>query len=103
MKRISKWIGIVVGGLILLLIAGVLFMMSGTNRRLNKEYAIEVEALTIPEDADTVARGEHLAPNVMQRLSWRRPGWHPVLHGRCPGLDPGHESDKRRRRRRSTV
>lgn len=64
MKRVLKWLGIILGSLLLLLIAAVLFLMSSTNRRLNKEYEVNVAALTIADDAASVTRGEHLVQTL---------------------------------------
>ena len=64
MKRVLKWFAIIVGGLLLVLLAGVLFITSSTNRRLNTEYDFDVAALTIPTDAAALARGEHLVETL---------------------------------------
>jgi mono/diheme cytochrome c family protein len=64
-KRILKWIGITLGGLIvLLLLAGAtLFALSG--RKLSKKYEVAGEpALTITSDSATVARGAHLVTSL---------------------------------------
>jgi mono/diheme cytochrome c family protein len=64
MKRILKWIAIVLGGLIgLLLIAVVALYLIGGNKA-HKTWDITPEAVTIPTDAASVARGEHLVKTV---------------------------------------
>ena len=61
MKRVLKWIGIVLGGLIaLVVVAAVGLAIAGTSR-LNKTYDVQAENVTIPSDEAAVARGEHLA------------------------------------------
>jgi mono/diheme cytochrome c family protein len=60
-KKVLKWIGIVLGGLLgLLALAAVVLYLLGT-AKLNKTYDVPVEAVTIPTDAQAVERGKHLA------------------------------------------
>jgi mono/diheme cytochrome c family protein len=60
MKRILKWSGIIVGGLVgLLLIAVVALSVIGVSR-LNRTRDVQVEAIAVPDDEDALARGEHL-------------------------------------------
>jgi mono/diheme cytochrome c family protein len=59
MKKVLKWIGIVLGSLIgLLLIAGVVLYLMG-NARLNKTYDFPPSNLEIPTDAESIAYDEH--------------------------------------------
>ena len=61
MKRVLKWVGIVVGGLVgLLVVLIVVLVVLGTTLRLNKTYDIQVDAIPIPTDAESVARGRHI-------------------------------------------
>lgn len=60
MKKVLKWIGVIVGGLLALLILAAVGMSVAGNARLNKSYDITGEAITIPTDAESLARGEHL-------------------------------------------
>ena len=61
MKKIFKWIGIVLGSLLaLLLAAGVVLYFVGESR-LNKTYDFEASNLTIPTDAESIALGKHRA------------------------------------------
>ena len=64
MKKILKWTGIVLGGLIVLLLILVvaLYLIGGSKQ--HKVWKIEPEAVTIPSDAASVARGEHLVRTV---------------------------------------
>lgn len=60
MRKALKWMGIILGGLIILVVvAGVLLSIAG-EARLNKTHNIQAEAITIPTDEATLARGEHL-------------------------------------------
>ena len=59
MKKFFKWLGIVLGsllGLIVLVFLGLAFKGSSM---LNKTYDVQVETITIPTDAASIARGEH--------------------------------------------
>jgi len=60
MKKVLKWVGIVLGGLIgLILIAAVaIFVISDST--VNKHYDITAEDITIPTDAESIARGKHI-------------------------------------------
>src|SRR5690242_13950682 len=59
MKKFFKWLGIVLGSLLVLL-AIVLFALAVRgNSMLSKTYDIQVENVVIPTDAEAIARGEH--------------------------------------------
>ena len=59
MKKFFKWFGIVLGSLIGLIVLVFLGLMLKGNSMLNKKYDAQVEKITIPTDAEAVARGEH--------------------------------------------
>jgi len=62
MKTILKWTGIVFGLLIgLSLVAGVAVYPTGLAKLTRPYPGIQVESITIPADADSVARGRHVA------------------------------------------
>ena len=61
MRKILKWIGIVVGVLVGLIILAAVGLYASTGMRLNKTYNIQPEALTIPTDAAALERGKRLA------------------------------------------
>jgi len=61
MKKVLKWIGIVLGALAVLLIAAGLFLYISGNSTINKTYDVQVETVDIPEDAASIERGRHLA------------------------------------------
>lgn len=64
MKKVLKWIGIVLGSLIgLLLVAALVLYLKG-NAQLNKTYDFPPSNLTIPTDAESIARGEHLVTTI---------------------------------------
>lgn len=61
MKKLLKWIGIVLGALIgLILIAAVVLFLVG-NSRLNKTYTFPPDTIALPVDAAGLAQGQHLA------------------------------------------
>ena len=64
-RKIFKWIGIVLGSLVgLLVLAFVVLYIIGTvnwNSIRGKEYEVPVEPITIPTDQASIARGEHIA------------------------------------------
>ena len=60
MKRLLKWVGYVLGGIVaivLLIIAGV-YAVSG--QRINKRYPTKVETVAVPGDSVSIERGHHL-------------------------------------------
>jgi len=66
MKKIFKWIGIVLGSLIgLLLVAGVVLYSIG-NARLNKTYDFQPSNITLPTDAASIEYGKHRAETLCQ-------------------------------------
>jgi len=64
-KKVLKWIGIVLGGLVgLLVLAALVLYLLGTSQ-LDKKYDVPVKAINVPADAQAVGRGEHLAAIFM--------------------------------------
>ena len=61
MRKLFKWIGITLAGLLGLLIAtaAVLYFIGGA--KLSKKYDVPVETVSIPTDVSAIQRGEHLA------------------------------------------
>lgn len=60
MRKVLKWIGIGLGGLVgLALLAGVVLFAIGS-ARLNRTYDIQVASVAVPSDEEAIARGEHL-------------------------------------------
>ena len=66
MKKVFKWIGIVLGSLVgLILVAAFVLTMMG-NARFNKTYDFPPSNLTIPTDAESIARGQHFAKTLCE-------------------------------------
>jgi len=62
MKKVFKWIGIVLG---LVLVAGVALFLIG-NTRINKTYDFPPSNITIPTDAESIAYGKHRAETLCE-------------------------------------
>jgi cytochrome c5 len=66
MKKVFKWIGIVLGGLVgLMLVAGVVLFLIG-NARLNKTYDFPPSNIVLPTDAASLAFGKHRVETLCQ-------------------------------------
>jgi cytochrome c553 len=62
MKKIIKWAGIVLGGLIVLIfLAGLVLYSIGKKKLLQSYSNVQVDTVNIPADADAVSRGKHIA------------------------------------------
>jgi cytochrome c5 len=67
LKNIFKWIGIVLGSLIgLLLVTGAVMYFIG-NARLNKTYDFPPSNITIPTDAASIEYGKHRVETLCER------------------------------------
>lgn len=65
LRKILKWIGIVLGALVgLLALASLVLYLIGTNK-LNRKYNVPVETISVPTDAQSVERGKHMATIFM--------------------------------------
>ena len=61
MKKALKWIGIVLGGLVGLLVLVVIVLFIISSSKIGKVYDVPQETITVPTDAETIAHGELLA------------------------------------------
>ncbi|MBK8051347.1 MAG: cytochrome c [Anaerolineales bacterium] len=61
MKRVLKWIAIIVGALLLLILLGIGGLVVNAQMRLGKTYAVTPPAVTIPTAPDALAEGQRLA------------------------------------------
>ena len=64
MKRLLKWIGYFVGGIVALIIVFVASIYAITSVRMGKTYPTQVEAVAIPTDSVALERGHHLVDAV---------------------------------------
>jgi len=60
MKKILKWIGIALGSLVALLVVAAVVLYILGSARVNKTFDIQPEAIPIPTDEASIARGQHL-------------------------------------------
>jgi mono/diheme cytochrome c family protein len=61
LKKVLKWIGIILGGLVGLLVLAFVVLYSIGTVKLNQTYDVPGETIPIPTDAAALQRGEHLA------------------------------------------
>ncbi len=61
MKRVVKWLAVILGSLVALVLIALLVGYVISERRIDKTYAIADEALTLPTDAASLAEGQRLA------------------------------------------
>lgn len=60
MRKVFKWIGIILGSLLTLLVVALVSMYAISSFRLNRTYKVQPESIVIPEDASAVGRGAYL-------------------------------------------
>jgi mono/diheme cytochrome c family protein len=60
-KKVLKWIGIILGGLIGLLVLAVGAVYAISEYRFNRTYEVHVAPVEIPTDPAAIAYGEHIA------------------------------------------
>ncbi len=61
MRKIFKWIGIALGGLVVTLLVVVAGLMVSTDLRFNRVYTLQAETVAIPNDAASLANGRRWA------------------------------------------
>ena len=61
MKKVLKWIGIVLAALLGVLVAAFLFLYFSGQSTINRNYDVRVDPVVIPDDAAALERGRHLA------------------------------------------
>ncbi len=61
MKKILKWIGIVLGSLIALILLAVAGMYIKARVEFTRKYEVKVESISVPTDAASIEHGAHLA------------------------------------------
>lgn len=63
LKSIFKWLGIVLGVLIVLFVLFYVVVYFSTESRINKQYDVQVQQIQIPSDSVSYARGKRIATN----------------------------------------
>lgn len=65
MKRVLKWIGIVLGTLVVIVILAASALYVNSGRKLSKKYVVAPDpALVIPNDSAGIARGKYLVSSL---------------------------------------
>jgi mono/diheme cytochrome c family protein len=64
--RVLKWIGYILGGLVAIIVIalGVFYFMS--EQKLSNNFTVTPDAITVPADEASIARGEHLVHAVAE-------------------------------------
>ncbi|MFN8435937.1 MAG: c-type cytochrome [Anaerolineales bacterium] len=60
MKKLLKWVGIVLGGIFGVIVIGLVFVYFQSQSRLTRVYEISEESIAIPTDAESIANGKHI-------------------------------------------
>ena len=60
MKKVLKWTGIVLGGLVVLLILAIIGLSIAGESKLKRTREVQAQTIPIPTDEVALARGEHL-------------------------------------------
>ncbi len=61
MKKVLKWIGIILGSLIILIIIAASILVVKANKSMKQTMDVTPENIIIPTDSASIARGEHFA------------------------------------------
>jgi mono/diheme cytochrome c family protein len=64
MKRVLKWIGYLVAGIVVIIGLGVGTVYGITSARMSKSYSTNVPTVAIPNDPPSIAHGKHLVEAV---------------------------------------
>jgi flagellar basal body-associated protein FliL len=58
MRKVLTWIGIILGGLVLLIVIAAIGLYAVGSSKINKQHTVG-EAFTAPTSAEAVARGDY--------------------------------------------
>ena len=59
-KKILKWLGILLAGVVVLILVGLLALYLLSEEKLNTVYQVPESGITVTADPESIARGEHL-------------------------------------------
>jgi len=59
MRKVFRWLGILVGGLVGLVVLALVGLSLAGGARINRKYDVKVESVPIPTDAESIAAGKH--------------------------------------------
>jgi len=60
MKRVLKWVGYVIGGLLAIVVVALAAVYAKSSSRMSKSYPLDATAVVIPTDSASIERGHHL-------------------------------------------
>lgn len=60
MGKILKWIGIAVGGIVVIIGGGMVAAFATSNSRVNQVYELPAETITVEADPESIKNGKHL-------------------------------------------
>lgn len=71
--KILKWIGYILGGIVVILVIalGVFYFMS--TQKLGNSFEVTPDAITIPTDAESIARGKHFVESISDCVGCHTP------------------------------
>jgi mono/diheme cytochrome c family protein len=99
MKKVLKWVGIILGGLVGVLLLAVVGLSIAGGARLNRTHDIQVESIAIPTDEAAMARGQFLVttictgchgPDLSGAALIEEPGFATVYAANITGLSQTH-------------
>ncbi len=61
MKKLLKWLGFALAGLVGLIVIGAIAAYFASNAKLQKTFAVSPRPVAIPAGAEAIARGQHIA------------------------------------------
>ena len=62
--KVLKWVGIVMGGLVAVIVVAVVALYFIGGSRLSKTYEIQVSTVAVPEGSEALARGRHVVESI---------------------------------------
>jgi mono/diheme cytochrome c family protein len=101
--RVLKGIAIVLGSLIVILVAAAAILGITGGARMNKEYSVQPEPITIPTDEESLDRGEHLVEvycaschgeDLSGELIFDEPSIARVVGANITGLSENHDDSE---------
>jgi cytochrome c553 len=66
MVKVFKWIGIVLGGLVGLVLLSAIVLYTKSRIEFANKYTVQAEAVSVPTDAASIERGKHLSQILCQ-------------------------------------
>ncbi len=61
MKKLLKWLGLAVTGLVGVVLVGAVIVYFLSNAKLARKFVVNVRPVAVPSDAGAIARGKHIA------------------------------------------